>query len=368
MTDVLRFALAVLVIYSHSYALLTGSDRTEPLYVWTRGQITFGGVAVDAFFILSGYLITHSWLRSDGLFDYLRKRVLRIYPGFAVAVAFGVLWVAPFSSRGGITIDAVDWVVSTLNLRGYEPSGAFDDVPFRGSLNGSLWSISYEFWCYVGVAFLGLSSLLARCRLVLLAWLLSIALSIAFVAFRWNPGGAILGVIFGDPRLWARLLPYYLAGCLCCLYRDHIRMTAPLGVLSIALLGLGAILPSWGVAFTFPAALAYLLLFIGRMEPKLLRGFTKYGDFSYGIYLYAFPLQQLLVRHVPDLTPLRLFLLATPPTLLAAVLSWHLVEKDFIKLKAMRAAKPTFDSAPRAQRSFRAESVPRRTSGRTANS
>src|SRR2546422_805983 len=88
--DFLRFFFALLVIYSHSYALVLTravSERTEPFRILTRGQAAGGALAVDGFFIISGFLIARSWFSSKGLFDYLKKRVLRIYPGFIVAVA-----------------------------------------------------------------------------------------------------------------------------------------------------------------------------------------------------------------------------------------------------------------------------------------
>ena len=145
--DFLRCALAVLVIYSHCHSLLAGSDVTEPLYLWTGGQLTWGDLAVDAFFVLSGYLITQSWMHSRGLSDFLVKRLLRVYPAFSVAVALGVLVVAPLSSERALSVDAWDWLQGTLNLRGYATPRAFPDNPLPNAVNGSLWSISYEFWC-----------------------------------------------------------------------------------------------------------------------------------------------------------------------------------------------------------------------------
>ena len=92
--DALRFFFAGLVIFAHSFALLSGTDDTEPLMMLTH-QMTFGGVAVDCFFIISGCLVTLSWQRSRGVRDYLGKRVRRIYPGFIVAMAFCALVIAP---------------------------------------------------------------------------------------------------------------------------------------------------------------------------------------------------------------------------------------------------------------------------------
>ena len=331
--DFLRCALAVLVIYSHSHALLAGNDETEPLYRWTRGQLTGGGLAVDSFFIISGYLITQSWVRSRGLGDFLLKRVLRVYPAFIVAVALGVLVVAPLSSGLSLSIDAGDWLLGTLDLRGYTPANTFPDNPLPNAVNGSLWSVAYEFWCYLGIALLGTCALLRHRRLISAFLLLAIAVSIVFVAWDLNPGGKVLGVIFGAPSCWARLLPYYLAGTTFYLWRDRTPMSWTLAGISVAVLFAGPLLAPWGVALTCPLALTYLLLFLALRPIPGLVGWAKRGDFSYGLYLYAFPVQQLLVMWRPAMQPLELFSLALPLTLLCAFVSWHLIEKPFLELK-----------------------------------
>jgi peptidoglycan/LPS O-acetylase OafA/YrhL len=340
--DFLRCGLAVLVIYSHSYALLSGSDATEPLYQWTEGQLSWGALAVDAFFIISGYLIAQSWAQGSGLGRFLLKRVLRIYPGFAAAVALGVLVVAPLSSDHTLLIDGWSWLLGTLNLRGYQPEGAFAGNPLP-ALNGSLWSIAYEFWCYIGIALLGVSGLLRRRRLVLGLLCATIAISLVFVVCRVTMGGKILGVIFGYPPLWARLLPYYLAGSTFYLWRDRIRWSAGLALGAVTLLIAGTLVPPWGVTLTFPIAFTYVLLFVAFRPVPILANWAKPGDFSYGVYLYAFPVQQLLVRWWPTLTPLTLFALATPVVFGCAFVSWEAIEKRFLTLKpagSRQAAPP----------------------------
>jgi peptidoglycan/LPS O-acetylase OafA/YrhL len=338
--DLARLAFAVLVVYSHSFALLAGGDHSEPLFRWTQGQITWGGLAVDSFLILSGYLITASWTRSSSPGVFFRSRVLRIYPGFAVAIALGVLLIAPLSTDGSISTNPAQWLWGTLNLRGYEPDGVFPDVPFRGSLNGSVWSISYEFWCYVGTALFGIVGWLTRRRVVVFVFLASIAVSIAFVVLELRLGGGILGVIFGDPWLWARLLPYYVAGWTFYLFRDRLPLSWPLAVAALGSLVIGAACAPWGVALTFPVALAYLLVFATRRRKPRFTGVTRYGDLSYGVYLYAFPIQQLLVRYHIARTPLVLFAAATPLAMMAALLSWHLVEKHYLVKRESRVSLP----------------------------
>lgn len=334
--DFIRCVLAVLVIFSHSFPLALGHEDTEPLHALSGGQLTLGGLAVDAFFIISGFLITESWLRGKSGKDFFRKRVLRIYPAFAVATALGLFVVVPWVATRPVSAGVGDWLLATLRLRQVTPPGLFADNPYPGPLNGSLWSISYEFWCYIGIALLGACAALRRPTLMVGLWLATIVASIVFITFQLNLGTRLFGAIFGFPPFWARLLPYYLAGAVFLLWRDRIPMTGGLAAVALAALAAGVLVAPWGVALTFPAALTYLVLYLAQVPAPRLARWAKHGDFSYGIYLYAFPIQQLLMWRFPSLTPLQLFVLAVPPTVACAVASWHLIEKPFMRLGATR--------------------------------
>ena len=152
--DLLRFLLAVSVIYSHSYPLTLGADEyAEPMKALSRGRTTIGSIAVDCFFIISGFLITQSWLRSKGFFDYLRRRILRIFPGYIVVLAVCHFVVAPLS---GVDVsqtfsgERLRYLVGRmLTLRYYNEPAAFPTNPYPFAINGSLWTIRYEFACYL---------------------------------------------------------------------------------------------------------------------------------------------------------------------------------------------------------------------------
>ena len=105
--DFLRFALATMVLLSHSWDLLKGRE-SNPVLLATKGQTELGSVAVDGFFILSGYLIAISFINSRSIWDYLRKRVLRIYPGYLVAAFVSLLFFAPLAMR--FSSDYWQWV------------------------------------------------------------------------------------------------------------------------------------------------------------------------------------------------------------------------------------------------------------------
>jgi peptidoglycan/LPS O-acetylase OafA/YrhL len=339
--DFLRFAFASLVVLSHSYPLATGTEAQEPLALATRGQLTFGALAVDCFFIISGFLILHSWLSNPTPVDYLRKRVLRIYPAFLVVAVIDAFIVAPLFSTAGFTAVGSDFVtrfvLEALRLDATVPGPAFAANPAPGTVNGSLWSISYEFWCYLGILGLGLCGWASHRRFLLIGLLATILISFVFAWQQLTPGGRLLGQIFGYPPIWARLLPYFVVGMAFYAWREQIRITR-LGVgLAVVALIVGALTPN-GMIFVLPFAAAYLIFGFAFLQVPHLSRFAKRGDFSYGIYLYSFPILQIVVAVAGrPFEPIALFLIAWPISIVAAMASWHLVEKHCIRRASRRA-------------------------------
>lgn len=339
--DFIRLALAILVIFSHSYPLGTGSELVEPFNFMTRHQVTGGHIAVDLFFIISGFLITASYERSGNITAYMKKRIFRIYPGFVVTMLFSLLVVLPLSGgylpkSSGVS-RVWDFVTQTVRLQEFHNAGSFAWNPIPGVVNGSLWSIQYEFWCYIGVALLGVSGVLRSNRMLLGLFYCSILTSYLFAIFEWTPGGKLLGVIFGYPPIWARLLPMYLAGMVFYRLRAHLSLKIIWIVVACGMLMVAAFLPH-GWTLLFPIAGAYLVLALAYHPAIRLHSWSRYGDFSYGTYLYGYPVEQLAMRWIGHpVSSWTLFALATPATLVCAIVSWHVVEKRFLQ----RAHRPT---------------------------
>jgi len=330
--DSLRLIFAVLVIFSHSFPLTRGSNETEPLSVLTHGQITFGNISVWAFFVISGFLITKSWQRSPKIGKYLKRRVGRIYPGFAVAAMMTALFVVPIAAdpETYFPVTLRSFLFSTLRLQVFEFPRVFVHNPGALALNGSLWSVPYEFWCYLGVMTLGLFGLLRRRWVVAALFLAVIALHLYMDISGWTPAGAMLGQIFGYPPFWATVLPYYLAGTLFHIYGGyhllHIRWLAAAG----AILVVSNFIPH-GLILTMPICGSYLLMGLAYFPWMHPLNLGRFGDFSYGTYLYAFPIQQLLVMYAHShISPWLLFAEAAPITLVAGALSWFMIERHFL--------------------------------------
>jgi len=331
--DFLRFFLAALVILSHSFPLLYGSKEWEPLYRVTRHQVEAGAVAVDGFFIISGFLIAQSWMCGKGLGDFIRKRFRRIYPGFAVALLFCVLVVGPLAGVNLATYfrDPVTfrffWSPLLLWHVLLTLPGAFLHNPFSGAVNGSLWTIPYELECYAMVAALGLLGLYRRRGGVLVLFLVAFAFYNLEPYLHLRHFHALL-----DRDYLPRLVTFYLAGMVAYFYRDKIPHSRWL--LAVSFLALALSLRA-GLSLALPLFGSYVLLYAAFSQSLRLENFGRWGDISYGVYLYAFPVQQMIVlQWHSHLTPLTLFLLALPCTCVLATLSWYLVEQPFLKRKS----------------------------------
>jgi peptidoglycan/LPS O-acetylase OafA/YrhL len=337
--DFLRFALAALVIFSHSFDLLHGRE-SNPSLIATRGQTELGSVAVDGFFVLSGFLITMSFVNSGSVWDYMRRRALRIYPGYLVAALASLLFFAPFAM--GFSRDYWHWV---------EPGTFLVRLPFLRTLavpdtfhqnhwpyvNAPVWTIQHEFVCYILVAALGLLGALRK-RAVVLALFVPVYLFqvLQFPLRLWiyNWQELPLG---GAPDYYPRFWTYFLIGALAFLYRERIRLDIRVALGGAACL-VAAGVSGHGLDAVMPFALAYILLSLAFAERLRLQHWARRGDFSYGLYLYGWPVQQSLIMLCkPWITTWLLFAMAVPCSLAFAVCSWYAVERPFLRLKSKRS-------------------------------
>jgi peptidoglycan/LPS O-acetylase OafA/YrhL len=336
--DTLRLLFAVLVILSHSFPLTRGSNDTEPLSRLTFGQVTFGNISVWAFFVISGFLITRSWQRSPKVFKYLKRRVARIYPGFIVTAIVTALVIVPFAADPATyrPISIGQFIAHTLRLDSYPTSPVFVHNPGGGALNGSLWSVPYEFWCYLGVMGLGLAGILRRRSWIVALFAAVVALHLYMDITGWKPAGSVLGQIFGYPPFWVTVLPYYLAGTLFHLYGGSELLRGWLLAAAALVIAISVFVPH-GLLVTLPVCGSYLLMGLAYLPWLHPLSLGRFGDFSYGTYLYAYPIQQSLVMRAHGaISPWLLFAEAAPLTLAAGALSWFLVERHFLERNSVK--------------------------------
>ncbi len=338
--DLLRIILASGVVVWHCFPLTTGNARlidATPLWFLVN-------IFVPMFFVVSGFLVTASAHRVT-LGHYLMNRVARIVPALLCVVALSALVVGPLVTTRSPAAYFADPLVARYfgNVAGLVADalpGVFESLPVPGVVNGSLWTVRFEYACYIGLGGLILLGLARRWWPYALAYLLLLLLAVWLAAARaaGAEAGATLPIGEGILPQAMKVLPYFLLGGLLYVLRARIpfdgrlALAAALAIPAVGLLGSAAWLKVPLFWLLLAPVLAYLTIWLGLVRlPKfeVLGG----GDFSYGIYFYHFPILQLLVLWTGVRDWWLLALMAAVPVLLVAAASWHFVEKPALALR-----------------------------------
>jgi peptidoglycan/LPS O-acetylase OafA/YrhL len=339
----LRLAFAALVVFSHAFTL--GGFGDDPVSRWSGEHEDLGNIAVAGFFVLSGFLITRSAERARTVPRFLWHRFLRIFPAFWVCLVVTALVLAPVvallegRSLAGYVAAAGDspWrylvVNADLTMRQYGVAGLLSQVPYPRAFDGSLWTLRFEFGCYLAVGVLAAVGLVRRRRSVVAA--LTAVLYLAYAVPVALDGVVKLPfpfdvVVRGNDRLVAELIVYFFAGATAYLYRDRIRLTRALGIAGLLISAVALHYPIYGLVL--PIGFSAATLWLAAELP--LRDVDRRFDLSYGLYIYAFPLQQLAA----DAGLSRLGVAVSTAVPLAGALamaagSWMLVERPALALK-----------------------------------
>lgn len=327
----LRLIAALMVVLGHSYTVFGLDVATrEPLHqlfprMWSHET------GVSLFFTISGLLITLSWLRKPDLLRFIRARFLRIWPALAVCLAITAFVVGPLvttspikayflvgDGTAGSALSYFFWN-AVLQIRPFLP-GVFLSLTTPRWVNGSLWTLPYETTLYFCVAGAGMLRLF-RCP-----WLTSIGIAAVFSYL------VIAPLCVGKP-LWIGYMQsgFFGAGCIACLLRRHVPVSTGLMLALFMVCFLARYTTHvWPATWLATAYFVLWFSYVPRLPP------IPWGlDLSYGTYLWAFPIQQLLIMHgIND--PLHLAAFAAPIALTLGAVSWLLVEKPALRLKDMR--------------------------------
>lgn len=337
--NLFRLILAAAVLFAHSF-YITGAGEGPHLH----GE-NLGGWAVAGFFVLSGFLITRSRLRTPPG-DYLLHRIARIFPGFVVCLVVTAFVFAPIAAlieqgtlagflSTPVTPFEYVWGNVTLYIDSYSIGQTLQSVPYPGAWNGSLWTLFYEFVCYIIVWLLGGLSVYRRSP-----WPAALAFAVGLAAW--------IGIGFAERLgldesffLLAKLAPFFLGGAFAyfIVERAGINRWIAVGSLAVAL-ALILLVPRWGGQAAAPF-LAYGILWLSTVIRQ--PAWIARNDVSYGFYIYAWPVQQLVVLTAGAALGLPLYILITTViTFALAWLSWVGIER-----RAMLWARPGSRS-PRA--------------------
>lgn len=333
--DAVRLVLATLVVLEHSYFLIDGNSRGDPLSLLSGAQTNFGHFAVVMFFVLSGFLVTHSPVASRSVPHYLLKRVARIVPGFLVASALGCLIVGPLAAPDAMAfLQQQAWGKVTavaLALKQVDVAGtlAGNLIPM---VHGTLWTIKYEFDCYLFLALLGVFGFVrptAKGAVIYLG--LAAALVVAMATGLPVIDHGLPALFISSPHQWPALFPFFLAGSAFYIWRELIPKSPIL--FGVALLALCISLRAGGAWWALLICGTYAILYVCLSTSADIAIFGRRNDLSYGVYLYGWPIQQLLLFYFGQhLTSLGLFAAAILITCVVAWASWTLVEQPCLGL------------------------------------
>jgi peptidoglycan/LPS O-acetylase OafA/YrhL len=328
--DVLRLIAAIAVIFSHSYDT-GGSKLDEPLVRFSHAQMSIGEFSVVLFFVISGFLITQSFDRSQDVLKFIKARALRIFPAIIVLVLLTVFVLGPAMTTLSVSdyfSDPKTWrYLTTITLLPIWTDSTLPQVFHHNllpdSVNGSLWTLEFELICYGIVAALGVAKLLRG------VWV--IALLIISIVLTYVP---IHSQFFSHIPYFFN---YFAVGMLCYLYRARIKLSGIAAFVSLVAIVVSCYVGAMVEVLIFAGS--YLFIYLCLSPSIKLPKTSKYGDFSYGLYIFAFPIQQMISSWLfPNVSPMKLFAIALPVTLAISIASWHLIEKRALSYRTRPAA------------------------------
>lgn len=348
--DFLRIFLAISVLLTHSF-LISEGERHQ----FSGVPFSFLHASIlPMFFALSGFLIAGSAMRLK-LSDFLLNRGMRIVPALAVDILISALVLGPLLTVVGYAeyFSSRDFAVYFANIIGvihYTLPGVFEKNPFPNIVNGSLWTIPFEIGCYVLISVFIISGILRRkwvalyvcivlSALIIGCYVSGISISDAFGIDILNTERVrnLLHHYFSDNG--NKLYVYFMAGTLFYLFRHNIPLNKACVSVAVLVCGIAAFVDMSGYfssalrSIIFAPFVVYITVAIGLLEIPKLPLYGR-GDYSYGIYLYGYPLQQALVVVFPSLTsPFIHFIWSLVLVTAVAMLSWHIVEKPILKLR-----------------------------------
>lgn len=334
--NLLRLLFAILVLVTHAYPL-AGYPEGDYLYHISNGRFSFSYIGVRGFFTISGFLVYKSLIRSTNIYLYFKNRLSRILPGLIFVLICSVMIGAAITTNTIIEyLSSPDtWKFFATNLQlilrvtSVCLPGVFEQNPYGCTVNGSLWTISYEVLFYIL-----LPIILIFYRNSKVTKILILILFLTLLTIR--------GTVFESLKTFQYMVPYtnfdltnlielglyFIAGMLIYEFENLIDQFKKLIILSAASL-FCLIFFLEELTLIIYIALPLLVVLLGKTNSGKLTTYCSKFDFSYGIYLWGFPVQQLFVSEL-KLNHLELMAISIPVCTLLGAVSWFFVEKRFL--------------------------------------
>jgi len=323
--NLIRLVAAITVLISHAWVMGFDSPSVEPLGAFT--PFSLGQHAVHIFFLISGFLITRSWENRKSSFQYMVARASRIYPAIFVMLLLITPMVGLFASEDmrGFFLNFETYIMPAKTLLTLSGNLSFTDVftsnPAGQNVNEPLWTLKYEIFCYFVVAGLGLIFRNYFRKAMTVIFILS---TVSFIYLYSDDSWKYIDA-YGLEHI-SRFLSIFALGSMLYFYRHEALFSN-----KVQLFALLAIILAHGTSLAAPIyafGLGYLALGFGlKMKSMPLQHFSSNNDISFGIYIYGWPVTQILVILYPWLNGIFLCLAALAITGVIAMMSWILVEK-----------------------------------------
>lgn len=321
--NIIRFIAAIMVIYAHSFAL--SSKTRDPLSEVANGQTSFGGLAVCVFFFFSGFLITRSVSKSHSLFEFMKNRIIRIFPPLIVVVSLSAFVLGGLVSEFDIHEYYMNkqtylYLTNAIFILRHNLPGVFEYNVYGKVVNGSLWTIPVEFICYIICYCMFRLGILKEKRMIY---------TIPFLGFFY----CVLDIVLKEyPLIKSVLVPctMFYMGMMYYTYCNRICIYFQGVLLCIV----GLLISAFGGVWRFGVVLflPYILIYLSFGTKKKMGGFGKKYEISYGMYLSAFPIQQTIVMMNGGRMNHNLnFLFSVPFVMLSGFLINLLIEKPLQK-------------------------------------
>ncbi|MDO6764246.1 acyltransferase [Agarivorans sp. 1_MG-2023] len=344
--NLIRMVAASLVIFSHSFALSTGLRNSEPVTQYLG--VSLGYIAVDIFFLTSGLLVCKSLLTTNSIKYFIVARCLRIYPALLVSVLFccciGIV-VTDLHTLNFLThSETLQFVVYNSSIiltdAQYLPS-VFLDAPLDRSVNGSLWTLPWELRMYFLLILLGGAYFFTRKLAIDVSWLPFATITIAIFSTSFLLYSHLNDVKphWFYTKFFRFSSAFFIGGSLY-IIRNRISLTYPLMLTASAILASSFLILNTQYSFVvYILFTPYLILCAAYLPNGKILNYNKLGDYSYGMYIYAWPIQQCIAISIPGIKPFEMFILAFVGTLMLAYCSWNYIEKPALRIKSNLSIK-----------------------------